>query len=228
MLYTTAYTQGFDYYHLLSGADLCLRPINEILEFFSTHSATEFFNIDNDAHNRQDIRNKTNYFYPFMPFYGKRNNDWLSRVICTLKIQEICLRLQRYCHISRCKSDWFTMFKGGNWCSLSHMAVGFILSQKSWIRHRFRWTRCPDEIYKQTLLNNSVFAKHRYMPMTNNQNSDLREIDWVRGNPYTWSDNDIEHLLQSKNLFARKFTIEQPKVVSRIMEQTVQNEGEEK
>lgn len=33
----------------------------------------------------------------------------------------------------------------------------------------------------------------------------LRLIDWKRGNPYVWRENDYEELMQAPHLFARKF-----------------------
>ena len=56
----------------------------------------------------------------------------------------------------------------------------------------------------------------------------LREIDWkrgVNGGPHTWVAEDLEHLLQSPNLFARKFSSKDmgfiESLVLRISQQTI-------
>ena len=36
----------------------------------------------------------------------------------------------------------------------------------------------------------------------------MREIDWVRGKPYTWKEEDSDTLFQSRRMFARKFSSE--------------------
>lgn len=37
----------------------------------------------------------------------------------------------------------------------------------------------------------------------------LRYIDWTRGNPYVWKIDDVEELLASNFLFARKFSLDE-------------------
>lgn len=41
----------------------------------------------------------------------------------------------------------------------------------------------------------------------------LREIDWERGNPYIYRKDDYDMLVNSKKLFARKFSSEVDKSV---------------
>ena len=43
-----------------------------------------------------------------------------------------------------------------------------------------------------------------------------RKIDWSRGNPYVWQENDFEELVNSPCLWARKFSEDQINLVKRI------------
>lgn len=53
---------------------------------------------------------------------------------------------------------------------------------------------------------NNGFEKRRYSSKDTKTSDMLRHIDWIRGNPYTFTINDKEELLSSNNLFARKFS----------------------
>ena len=219
-LYEEASRIGFDYYHLVSGCDLALKPMHVIHRFFTCHAGKEFIKYDNDIRNRQDAYNKINYYYFFMRCCTKRTTGKSSWLLKTLKIPQISLKLQNLFNISRCEKDDMIIYKGGNWCSLTHDAVIYILSQKDKIRKRFKWTRCADEIYKHTILKASLFANQIYQPLGNNQSSDLRMIDWKRGNPYIWTIYDKRELLGTDNLFARKFSSKDLEIVESIMQCT--------
>lgn len=48
-------------------------------------------------------------------------------------------------------------------------------------------------------------------------NDCLRYVDWERGKPYTFSDEDFDLLMSSNNLFARKFDYSKnPEIVDHI------------
>ena len=48
--------------------------------------------------------------------------------------------------------------------------------------------------------------------------SSLREIDWNRGSPYTWRDEDYRYLHNSPNLFARKFSSHYEGIIDQILD----------
>ena len=43
-------------------------------------------------------------------------------------------------------------------------------------------------------------------------------IDWERGNPYVWKMEDLQYLLETEHLFARKFDSQNMDVVIKIRE----------
>lgn len=126
--------------------------------------------------------------------------------------------MQKMLHISRCSNDKWTLFKCDNWMSITDAAVHCILENESYIRKRFKYTNCPDEIYKQTILMNNGFGDRIYVARQN-ENSAIRSIDWMRGHPYTWTMADVTELMGSGNLFARKFsTVKDKEIIKYINE----------
>lgn len=55
-------------------------------------------------------------------------------------------------------------------------------------------------------------------PGSEQLNAGLRAIDWERGNPYVWKMEDLQYLLETEHLFARKFDSQNMDVVIKIRE----------
>lgn len=200
----------FDYFHLLSGVDLPIKPINYILNFFELNKGFEFLRVADTQFNVNDIYNKVNYYHMFMPFSRTK----IGKIMRALLIANLSIKVQKIFRISRCAKDKFNLYKGYEWCSLTYGAVQYLLSSKDYIFKRFRYTSCADEIYKQTLLMNSSFKSKLYC---NINNTAMREIDWTRGNPYVWEFADKNYLINvSNNLFARKFSSSHKEIIDYI------------
>ena len=194
---------GYDYYHLLSGVDLPIKSAQYLVDFFEKHKGLKFFRIADDDDNRQVIRRNTDYWYLFSRF----SRTELGEILQKTHIPQMTVRLQKILRLSRCSKDKWALYKGDNWLSVTHDAVECILAHEDYIRRRFRFTMCPDEIYKQTILMNCGFAERMFKPREDgNMNSALRSIDWKRGRPYVWTFADREELMKSDNMFARKFS----------------------
>ena len=112
--------------------------------------------------------------------------------------------LQRY----NIRKPGYVFQKGANWFSITHALAQYLLEKESEIREFFSDTYCPDEMFVQTEIVNSPFRdtlpEHAF---ENDYASCLRYIDWQRGNPYTFTDADLDELLAAPEtaLFARKF-----------------------
>ena len=65
---------------------------------------------------------------------------------------------------------------------------------------------CVDEVFIPTLIYNSPFKNSIYKSDSNEYMSCMREIDWNRGTPYVWRNDDFDYLINSDKLFARKFS----------------------
>ena len=53
-------------------------------------------------------------------------------------------------------------------------------------------------------------------------NAGLRAIDWERGNPYVWKMEDLQYLLETEHLFARKFDSQNMDVVIMQMDEAIE------
>ena len=102
--------------------------------------------------------------------------------------------------------------------SITDKAVGLILSKKSIIMKQYRFSSCADEVYKQTIIGNSLLFDYVY-----DKNDDykgcMRYIDWTKGNPYIFRSADFEQLMSSDRMFARKFDEKvDPKIIELLYE----------
>lgn len=84
--------------------------------------------------------------------------------------------------------------------------MAFLVSNEKWVKKEFRFSKCCDELFLQTVLMNSPYAQNLSCTVfQNDYKSCQRYIDWNRGNPYVFRENDFEELISSGYLFARKF-----------------------
>ena len=108
---------------------------------------------------------------------------------------------------------------GANWFSITHSFAQYVLEQKPWIRQYFRYSCCADELFLQTILENTSFAQDKYRPK-DGVYANMHMVDWVRTNgknPWTFRMEDYEAIIHSPYLFARKFsTAVDGQVVERI------------
>lgn len=206
-LYKLATEKGtYDYYHLLSGVDLPIKSQHYIHHFFDDHQGKEFIGLMQNAWRTET---KLRYYHFFISRPSIKNWKYYLHGCITA--------LQKLLHIKRSILGWEVLAKGANWCSLSHSAVMYILENERFIRKRFKYTYACDEVYKQTLLMNSRFANHIYNTSDEYEGCQ-RLVDWKRGNPYVWKLEDLETILNSKMLFARKFNYEHKNVVEKLRE----------
>jgi|WetSurMetagenome_2_1015567.scaffolds.fasta_scaffold07725_5 hypothetical protein len=201
-LYQLAIQYNYDYYHLLSGVDLPIKPMDEFLDFIENHNK-EFINIDKGEDALRLTYERVNYYHYLMHY--EKDNGILGKSK-RLIFNKFGIPFQKAFNISRLKNDNIKFYKGANWCSLSRQAVQYLISKRKYIRLRFHYTYCCDEIYKQTILMNSSFSNRLFIPQINALTPNLREIDWNHGNPYTWEIKDKKILKNSENFFARKFS----------------------
>ena len=196
----------YDYVHLLSGVDFPIKSQDYIHNFFDQNRGKEFVGVLEGEGTSADIRTKVNHYYLFSE---KLKNA--GRIIAFLR--GVCLRLQYKLGVSRNKNVKF--YKGCNWVSISFSFCKYLVKKKDWIKKIFHHTMCADEIFLQTVLMNSPFKENVYN-IKDEYDSCKREIDWERGNPYVWKEEDLPRLLSSDAFFARKFSSESIKVVEML------------
>lgn len=198
MLFSAAHRNGpYAYYHLLSGADLPIKPIGTILSFFDSRQGKEF--VDFTSADSHDYLPRVMGWH--FNTWQHRNPDyrWTRADRWRNRLEK---KADRY--LRRRREDFR---KGTNWVSITEDFCTYLLKHRRHISRRYRYTLASDEIFLHTLLWQSPFKDRIYSPDSNSSGC-MREIDWTRGNPHVWgsSPEDLEILLSSGNMFARKFS----------------------
>ena len=195
------------YYHLMSGVDFPLKTQLEIRQFFSANNGKEYIRFDENANQSGDFLDRVRYFYFFQDKIGRNRGKSCRRL---LQIQRFLLALQKRLKIDRTRRSKYRMYKGTNWFSITHQMAIFVLQNEKYIKKYFRFGLGADEVFLHTLAMASPYKEQIV-------NNCLRYIDWVRGDPYIFTDNDYDELIVNKNLFARKFNYEKdPMVIDKL------------
>lgn len=204
-----------DYYHLLSGADLPLKPPAEILAFFDAHPGKEFLQFDLPEKMPCYVP-RFRYFHLFQSRFGRA----LSRREKTVAFyaNSAVLAVQKILGIDRTRCEKRVFAKGAQWFSITRALAEYVLSEEAWIRRVFRETLCCDEVFLHTLVANSPFRNALFhIEFDNSQESYMRLIDWTRGSPYTFHASDFSELVNSSMLFARKFSADADSDIIRML-----------
>lgn len=201
----------YKYYHFISGSDLPLKTQNYIHEFLDNKDI-EFVHFAPE----KDRKNMM-FRYKYRCFFTKHLRDGGIYRIYNL-INKIGLLIQKVLKLDKTKNEKIKIMFGANWFTITDDFAKYILSKKSWILDRFKYSISGDEEVVQTLIyNNPKYYKKIFMKKEIQKNNDhiacMRKIDWNRGKPYVWTIDDFQELMQSKCLFARKFDIEKDKVI---------------
>lgn len=181
----------YSYYHLLSGIDLPIKPMAQILKWFEDNMGYEFLGArpaDKKYHKRMQRR----YF-----FITRKRNLATTLILAFEKL--FCLKWNRKTEV------WM----GNNWGSFTHGFVEQLLKHKDWIARHFKYSFCGDELYKPTLM--------RHLGIENRDRGSVRLIDWQRGEPYIFRNEDFDELMASDKLFARKFSSEDTELIERLI-----------
>lgn len=191
----------YSYFHLISGVDMPIKPIDEICQFFKQNKGKEFVHFCGKELDEKVI-NRFKYYHFLEEKKWKRN----SKLQYFYKaVNKIGILLQKIMGINRCEKGIQYQY-GSQWFSITRQFAEYILENKTKIEHNYNYTYCCDEIFIQTLLINSEFKNNLYLPTYDNNYAQCqRYIDWTRGNPYTFRKEDFEDLMKSNYMFARKF-----------------------
>lgn len=190
------------YYHLLSGCDMPIKSAEEILHFFDLHQGTEFIGFWNDEKHQRDALRKVRYYYFFNRWKQRSTSRFLH--VLTTPLRNLSLGLQKLLAVNRLRGRDLEIKKGFNWFSITEECCRYVLDHEREIWKIFHHTLCPDELFLQTLVWNSPFRQHLF-DTEDAQRGSMRAIDWQRGNPYVWQKTDMDYLVDSPYLFARKF-----------------------
>jgi len=205
-----AYDNHYDYYHIISGADLPIKTNSYIDSFFEKNNGLEFIDFDDEKLNADpEISRRTRIYHLLQNLRRISPNKHLNNAF--IFCERVLLLIQIILRVDRTKKlDW-TIKYGSQWVSITDGLVKEILSKKAKIRSVFKYTNCADELFIQTVAYNSDFRHKIYKGSTREVMNNMRIVDWKRGkngSPYTFREDDFSTLGNNDALFARKFSQE--------------------
>lgn len=192
-LLKAAAQKQYDYYHLLSGLDLPIKSQKEIRSFFEFAYPKNFIKYDDRAIQSGSFLHRVKTYHIFQDYFGL-NKGILPGFL--RRLENISLWVQDVIGVQR--KQYIPPYKGTNWFSVTHELVKYVLSRENIIKKQFYHTVCADEVFLHSIVMDSPYKD------TVVSNS-LRAVDWTRGTPYVYKSEDVDELLKSEKLFARKF-----------------------
>jgi hypothetical protein len=193
-LLRAAVREPHNYYHLISGMDLPLRPQHEIHEFFAAHEGTEFVHLS-PVEEVPATLFRVSTWHPLQERLG-RGGRVVRTIAKALTRAQVMLRVNRL----RRQKDIQIGF-GSQWFSITHTLACDLLAQEGWIRNVFSSSQCGSELFVQTVV-------HRLPDFDRVAGTAMRKVDWERGDgahPYIWRMADLPELQACDAMFARKF-----------------------
>lgn len=211
ILFREAYSKGpYLYYHLLSGVDMPIKPSDYIYNFFESHQGKEFVFVGDYEQSYSRVQ-AINIF----PKHFKIKNRYLKTLMNLSR--NLLIEMQSILGVNRMKPYFNCVKFGSNWVSLTSEAIGLLLENEKKSIKAFRYSFAADEFYIQTIIYNSFLYDNVYKKDEGGCN--MRAIDWERGTPYVYRLSDYDTLMNSDELFARKFSADIDKdIIDRIFE----------
>ena len=197
-LLQTAYGHGdYGYFHLLSGQDYPVKPLDTFLDFFERNKGKEYIqyvNIPNPRWEKGTYR-RFQYFYPYDWAQGRENpRAWVR--------EQVEAQVRK--GLKRPIPDEFDALYGSSqWFSITREAAETLLRFTAGhpsFYNRLWMTFAPEECYVATVLLNKV-------DMLRVVRSNCRFIRWRHENgnrPANLGVEHFRHLLEEEFLFARK------------------------
>jgi hypothetical protein len=200
---------SYMYYHLLSGVDLPIKPIDKIQAFYEDEwlsGRKEFVGFVQT----EDWQYKVKKYHLFTRYY--RMTGLKDRVFSFLRFHG-----EKWLNAFFQRDNSIEFKKGANWVSITDDFCRFLVKNERFILKRFKYTCCADEIFLQTMLWNSPYRNNIYS-LDDEYKGCMREVDWNRGEPHIWGSdtNDYDILRKSDKLFARKFSSKYPEILQKI------------
>lgn len=198
----------YSYYHLLSGVDLPIKSKAVIYNFFE-NSSKNFIGIVPKEVYYSVRRVKYYHFLVGNNYYRK------SKIIKA--IDRLLEYAQRTIGVNRLKKSTAKIIDGWQWFSITNELCEYLLQNEKYIGKMFKYSISSDELVLQTMVYNSNFFSTLY-DITDLKNGSMRYIDWQRGKPYVWGNDegDFDTLMSSPYMFARKFDESQIWIVDKI------------
>lgn len=198
----------FDHVVLLSGADYPIKSTSTIRAFYAENKQFSFISFEPFPVSRLNFEGMDRINYYTYNFLGKRETfipfRYTSHLSLKGKVFNLLLGLKTLSKPKRTFPFGWTPYYGSQWWSLSMDACVHVLQQieekKEYLDYHF-YTQIPDEVFFQSLLLNS-YPKIDWII---NDNKRWIEFEEHSSHPKIITESDIDKMIQSDKLFARKF-----------------------
>jgi len=196
---------NYNYVHLISGQDYPIKSKKDIKEFFAKNEGKQFLEYFELPYSlwKYGGLNRVEVYYPQLLC---NRNKFISK---PRSIYEFIIMKTK---IFKRNIEFLpSLYGGSSWFSITGDCMEYILdyveNNPNYIKF-FENSFCSDEIFFQTIILNS-----KYKDSVVNDN--LRYIDWTGTGPLprTLMMKDLNKIMDSKKLFARKFDISVDKEV---------------
>ena len=203
-LWKTAYSIGsYSYYHLISGVHFPLKSPDELHRFFSSlNNKSVLMEMEvSDSEINSKIK-KYNFF----------TKTFVAPDKCIRTLSQyawrITLRFQKILGINRKRSLQYK--KTSEWVSLTEESVAYMLSVAQKVLKEYKYTFCGDEFFVASELWNSPLRNKMFFY------DRMLKCDFVRANCRVYTAADLDMLLSSDCLFARKFSSTDLSVINEL------------
>lgn len=194
LLETAAANGPHDFYHIISGTTLPLKPFPQVDAWFGEYAGKNIFSgLCQDLLYQETL--KVRRYNIFLRSYASRN---VFRRQVSQFLWKSAIAVQRLLGIETNRGK--TFYKASNWVSLTENAVRYLLSRKDEILSSYRYSFCGDEYFAPSELMDSPLKD----TVVNSEDYLLHNIS--RSNASTYRLDEFEGLCSTDYLFARKFT----------------------
>lgn len=184
--------------HLISGHDYPITSADEIDALIEADPQREYLDVMNPVEEWTDASR-----FRLKHWAAYHLIDYKSRA--GRVASDVLYGAQRLLRVDRgWGPDLPPLYGGSTWWSLSRECCEYLLNyteEHPALMNRLRFSFCPEEIYVQSALMASPFVDRI-------AHDNLRYIDWTERNgnrPANLDDSDLERLMSSPAIFARKF-----------------------
>lgn len=206
----------YKYYHIISGADLPIKTQDEIHGFFEKNKGKEFIHFDSEKVDEKCV-DRVMYRHILSKYYKISKNKVLNKII--LVIDNTLVKLQKIFKMKK-RIAFKNIQKGCNWCSITNELAQHVLQKEIEINKLVKNSKCADEIFIQTIIENSKYKENLYMKeYKDDYDSCARLIMWSdnKKSPHTFTIEDWDIIKKSNAMFARKFsTYKDIKIINKL------------
>ena len=204
----------FDFYWLCSGQDFPIKPVREIVAWFEEHPKNDFVELyksKNSGLKKENHYDKRNAI--FFPHWILGNKKW-KRIAKRVYSDFTGGYNHTFKWARRKNTTGLDFFFGSEWICLSKRTFDWMNAYINAHSEYYKYMEncnCSDETFFQTLLMNSPYADSRM--------DYLHYVDWSEGksSPKTLSQEDVENLIKSDKLMARKIDMYRDPIIIDIL-----------